>query len=196
MKKVLLAFATILTLSTTAVQAQKIGAGAFVSFARMTGDLGANSGFGFSYGLEGKYFLKPRIAVGLRYQETGVVYKDEGNALDFGVYGNTQYTARGEYFFLTGKFRPFAGLGIGLSSVVTPEITMVDAAGNESVVTPEEKRNNFGIVPSAGFMIGNFGLEANFNVAGKTPKSTAQNVNFGNKSFNFYNISAKYIYTF
>lgn len=184
-----------LVLAVAGVSAQhKIGLGGGLGFARLTGDLGENGGFGFTYGLEGKYFLSPKLAVGAEYNSNVLVYKEESNFIDIGAYGNTQFLAKGEYFLMTKKFRPYVGLGVGLSQIETPEITITTDSGTSTI--PSEKKSNFGIVPRLGFMIGGFGVEFDYNLSGKTPKSEYQNVNAANKSFTYYNIKLKYVYDF
>ena len=176
------------------ISAQKIGLGAGFGFSRLTGELGDNGGFGLMYGLEGSYFLTDKLAVGAEWNRSAIVYKDESDLVDFGAYGNTQLLLKGDYFLLTKKFRPYAGLGLGFSQIVTPEITI--GSGSTSTTIESEKKGNFGIVPRAGFMIGGFGFEFDYSLNGRTPKSENQNVVAADKPFNFYTIKLKYIYDF
>lgn len=189
------AFFLILVVAGVSAQ-HKVGLGAGLGFARLTGDLGENGGFGFTYGLEGKYFLSPKLAVGAEYNSNILVYKEESNLIDIGAYGNSQYLAKGEYFLMNKKFRPYVGLGLGFSQIETPEITITGDDGVSSVAVPAEKKGNFGVVPRLGFMIGGLGVEFDYNFSGKTPKSEYQNVGSANKSFTYYNIKLKYVYDF
>ena len=174
------------------LSAQKIGFGAGLGFARLTGVLGEQGGFGLVYGLEGKYYLNSKIAVGAEYNSAVLVYKEESNFVDVGAYGNTQYLLKGEYYLLTKKFRPYAGLGLGFSQIATPEITI--SSGTSTTTIPSEKKGNFGIVPRLGFMIGGFGFEFDYNLNGRTPKSVDQNVSSADKPFNYYTVKLKYVY--
>jgi outer membrane protein W len=195
MKSKLFSILVVMTLFSVAVNAQnKYGVGASVGFSRLTGDLGKNGGFGFMYGLEGKYYLTEKLAVGLQYNSNALIYKDSSNLLGVGTYGNRQILAFGQYYFTTGKVRPYAGLALGYSGIKTPEITIT--SGTQTSKIASEKKANLGIVPSVGLMIKNFGIEFAYNLSGKTPKSELQNVSSANKPFTFYTFRLKYVAEF
>jgi opacity protein-like surface antigen len=172
----------------------KIGLGAGLGFSRLSGDLGKNGSFGLMYGLEGKYFLTEKFAVGAVYNSSIMAYSEETNFIGIGAYNNLQVLGLAEYFFLTKGFRPYVGLGLGFSQVETPEITI--SSGSTSTTIPSEKKGNFGIAPRLGFMIKNFGIEMAYNMSGRTPKSELQNVASSDKSFNFLTVNLKYVYPF
>jgi hypothetical protein len=197
MNSKLFSILVVMTLFSVAVNAQnKYGVGASVGFSRLTGDLGKNGGFGFMYGLEGKYFLTEKLAVGLQFNSNGLIYKDSINLLGVGTYGNRQVLAFGQYFFTTGKVRPYGALALGYSGIKTPEISTIDSNGGQTLVIPSEKKANLGIVPSVGLMIKNFGIEFAYNLSGKTPKTEYQNVTSANKPFTFYTFRLKYVAEF
>ena len=94
------------------------------------------------------------------------------------------------------KFSPYAGLGLGLSVIETPEFSGVDEFGNEVVLIPSEKKGNFALSPRAGIAIGGFKAEFAYHIAGKTPDSDIINEVVSGQKFNFYTIALKYRYTF
>jgi Outer membrane protein beta-barrel domain len=179
-------------LSCPAFAQHKIGFGGGLGFSRLTGDLGDNGGFGFMYGLEGKYFLTDKLAVGALYNDNILAYSEESNLLGIGSYGNTQVLALAEYFFLTKNFRPYVGVGLGYSQINTPEITIT--SGGQTSTIASEKKGNFGVAPRLGFMLKNFGLEFAYNLSGRTPKSELQNAASGDKKFSFTTFKLKYVY--
>jgi hypothetical protein len=187
----------VLTLSSLAtVSAQrKLGFGAGLGASRLTGDLGSEGSFGLNYYLEGKYFLNEKLAVGLEYNDAAVGYASETATFGVSFYGNNSFFAKGEYFLTTGKVRPYGGLALGLARLSTPEITFTDSNGQSSTIESETK-SNLAVSPRLGLMLGKFGLEFSYNLAGKTPKSTVLNVGTSDKAFNFYSINLKYTYTF
>jgi hypothetical protein len=170
-----------------------LGAGGGVS--RLTGDLGKEGSFGLNYYLEGKYYLTPKLTAGLEYNSAAVGYGNDDSAFGVSFYGNTTVFAKGEYFLTTKKVRPYAAVGIGFSSLETPELSFTDANGNEATIE-SEKKGNLGISPRLGIMLGKFGIEFSYNIAGKTPESTVFNVSSSDKAFNYYAINLKYTYPF
>jgi hypothetical protein len=184
-----------LAMGVTPLMAQKNFAGGVgLGGSKLTGDLGKGGSFGLDYYLEGKYFVKDQLAVGLEYNSAAVGYASPGSLLGISFYGNTSVFAKGEYFFTTGKVRPYAGLGLGVAKLSTPELTFT--SGGKTTTIPEESKINVGISPRIGLMLGNFGVEFNYTLSGKTPKSTVINVVTSDKAFNFYAITLKYIYPF
>lgn len=172
----------------------KIAVGAGLGFCRLTGDLGEQGGLGLTYGLEGKYFLTEKFAAGLLFNRNGLIYKADDNFLSIGNYGNLQVMALAEYFLSTKKVRPYAGLGVGFSRISTPEITI--QSGSQTTTIESEQKGNLGFAPRVGLMLGGFGIEFDYNLSGRTPKSVNQNVSASDKPFNFYAIRLKYVVGF
>jgi hypothetical protein len=172
----------------------KISLGAGLGFGHLTGDLGKEGSLGFSWNLEGNYFLSDKLSAGLLISSNALIYGNKDALFGASVYGGRLILAKADYFFLTKKFRPFVTLGLGGSIISTPEIEIT--SGGQTTTIPSEKKFNLAVSPRFGFMLGNFGFEYGYNICGKTPKSEYQNVTSGNKAFNFYHIVIKYVYPF
>ena len=185
---------SLIFLSFVSISAQKIDFGAGFGYSRLTGELSKDGSFGLMYSLEGSYFLTGKLAVGAEWNRSSVIYKDEESYFDLGAFDNTQLLLKGDYFLLTNKFRPYAGIGIGLSQIVTPAISFLTSSGR--VTLASEKKRNTGIVPRAGFMVGGFGFEFNYSLNGRTATSENRNFSAADKPFNFYTIKLKYVYDF
>jgi len=95
------------------------------------------------------------------------------------------YLAKAEYYFMDNNFSPFAGLGLGLSNIVRPEVLI-----NDVVVLEEKKKVNFALSPRVGFVAGGFHMEFIYNIAGKTPKIE----NEPGRRYNFWSLSLGYRY--
>ena len=182
MKKQFLLLVAIISLSTSVSFAQKFAGGVHLGFSTLKGDL---SGGGLNWILEGKYFVTENLAVGAEYNSS--IMKAKGDLFS-GWYGGKQFLAKAEYFLGDKKVKPYAGLGLGYASVATPEVTV------GTKVYPAIKKGGFGLSPRLGLMLGNFALEFQYNIAGRTPKETG--VAQADKKFNFMTFNVGYIYTF
>lgn len=176
------------------IQAQKIALGAGIGMAKLTGELGEGGSFGLNYFLEGKYFLTDQFNVGLEVNSSGIAFGNEGSVLGVAAYGSREFLAKAEYFFLDSKVTPYAGLGLGLSRISTPEQTYT--INSETTTIPSESKVNLGISPRVGLMLGGFGIEFTYNLAGKTPISEFSNVTASDKTFNYYTVVLKYAFSF
>jgi hypothetical protein len=164
---------------------------------KLSGELGKNGSLGINYLLEGTYFLKDNLAVGLTYDASIIGYKNEGSALGISAYTPVLWQAKVDYYWGSKKIKPYVSFGLGLAKVATPEIQFLDAQGNVTGAIPAEKKWNLAFSPRMGLLLGkHWGLEWAFNVAGKTPMTQYQNVTSGNKSFNFSTFALKYAYKF
>jgi outer membrane protein X len=129
-------------------------------------------GGGVLFSLEPKYSITPNISAGIRAEWAGMakikwVLNEQGQYVDPGdteFKFSGSYLATGDYHFMTSKFRPFAGLGLGAYSVSGANITLSPGA---SGVTPAVKKTNFGFMLRAGFDISHCRLAAEYNFAGK-----------------------------
>ncbi|MDR0753945.1 MAG: porin family protein [Prevotellaceae bacterium] len=120
---------------------------------------------GIQFYLEPKYEVAPQIAVGLRWEGSlfaGV--EQEGQSVDVKL--SSAYMVTGDYYFNNNKFRPFAGLGLGLYSIGAASVTV-----NDQTVEGEAK-NNFGAMIRAGFDISHFRLALSYNYGGKSGDET------------------------
>ncbi|MBK6265079.1 outer membrane beta-barrel protein [Marivirga sp. S37H4] len=165
MKKVLLILVFVAAVST--VKAQE-----FKPFQLYLG-LGytiPTGGGGILFDFEPAYRISDEIAVGLR-MEAALMGRVVGDT-EASISGTTSYTVNGKYYFSNGKFRPYAGVGVGLFSLAS-----VAANGNAAGASAESK---IGFYPRLGFDLGHFNINLDYNII---PSSEAQGVdNNGNET--------------
>jgi outer membrane protein W len=129
---------------------------------------GKGSKAGVVLAIEPKYAINDNITLGLRIEGaiTARGYVDaSGEEFTGDVKASGSYLATGDYYFNTNKFRPFAGLGIGIYSLASASVDMMDE--EETVV---ESGSKFGGAPRVGFEFGHFRTALEYNVVGKTGK--------------------------
>ena len=129
---------------------------------------GKGSKGGVVFAVEPKYAINDNITVGLRIEAAvtarGYV-SDNGEEFSGDVKASGSYLATGDYYFNTNKFRPFAGLGVGIYRLAGASVDM--ATEEEAVV---ETGTKFGGAPRVGFEFGHFRTAVEYNVVGKTGK--------------------------
>ncbi|HVG40972.1 MAG TPA: hypothetical protein VM888_05115 [Chitinophagaceae bacterium] len=163
MKKLL--FCACLLGTTVFVQAQE------TTFKRFKVDLafgyaapsGSGAKGGAIFSVEPKYAVTDNLAVGLRMEGavTARATVDEyGNVVTGDAKASGSYLLTGDYYFTTTKFRPFAGIGVGI----------FQSAAVDDINTAEEVQSgsSFGFTPRVGFELGHFRTAIEYNVAGKT----------------------------
>ena len=181
--------AVVFTVISFGANAQQIGIGAGAGYQAATGDLAENGTLGFLFRLEGNYYINEKIGAGIEYQGGLLAVNTDADDFDLSedALGTGLYLLKGEYFLKEEGFRPYGGLGLGLATYSTPEITV-----NDEVVAKSEKSSSFAISPRVGFDINGFGLEFQYNLTGKQK--------FGSEKtedpFNTWNLALKYIYRF
>ncbi|MDR1591558.1 MAG: hypothetical protein LBS16_01550 [Prevotellaceae bacterium] len=158
MKKLL--FATVFICG-VALSAQAQGFSPF----RVDGGIGY--GLPFTPSLNGGvlFYAEPRfelteyvslpIAVGLRWEGSLFGGANENNV---SLKMSSSYLLTGDYYFTNNKFRPFAGLGLGICHIggVSGNNSGVDGGGN----------SNFGALLRAGFDVAHFRLTLAYNYGG------------------------------
>ena len=129
---------------------------------------GKGSKGGVVFAIEPKYAINDNITLGLRMEAAvtarGYVSAD-GQEFSGDVKASGSYLATGDYYFNTNKFRPFAGLGVGIFSLASASVDMIDE--EEAVV---ESGSKFGAAPRVGFEFGHFRTAVEYNLVGKTGK--------------------------
>ena len=95
----------------------------------------------FGGGIEGNYFVMDNLSVGLEIGFNSFGQKDESG---FSV-SATPIVVKGEYYFLDGDLRPFAGLGLGYYLV-----KMKFDGFPPLIPESDESVNGFGISPRVG----------------------------------------------
>jgi len=172
------------------IEIEKVYAGAGLGFTKLTGDIGEGGSGGLTYFVDGAVYLMPKLAVGVEGNFNLHGYKDANDDLKFRSAG--LYLAKAEYYFMDNNFSPFAGLGLGVANIQRPEVTQIDANGNETVILEEKNKFNLGVSPRVGFVAGGFHMEFIYNLAGKEPSIEG----FETFNYNFWTLSLGYRYIF
>ena len=127
-------------------------------------------GGGVILSFEPKYAVIPNVAVGLRMEAAGMaqvsyeMVNGQVQEVSGSVKLNGSYLLTGDYYFTNEKFRPYAGLGLGIYSLAGAEASSNTTIVNDSNVA---EANNFGFMLRAGFDISHFRLSVEYNIAGK-----------------------------
>ncbi|HYH16656.1 MAG TPA: outer membrane beta-barrel protein [Flavisolibacter sp.] len=133
---------------------------------------GKGSKAGLVFAAEPKYAINDNISLGLRMEAaiTARGYADvEGQRGEAEVKASGSYLATGDYYFNTNKFRPFAGLGIGVYRLAgaSVEVTTEEPTPEEIEIKEDTK---FGGAPRVGFEYGHFRTALEYNIVGKSEK--------------------------
>ena len=99
--------------------------------------------------------LDYKLGVGLTWNTAFLFGADVGN-FDIGLYGLNLYGVKGQWRFLDSKVSPYGALAFGLSRFSTPQISMIDSYGNETIIDKGENKFNLGIRPEIGVDLGGF----------------------------------------
>ncbi len=133
---------------------------------------GKGSKAGFVFAVEPKYAINDNISLGLR-MEAAVMARGfadvEGQTGSVEVKGSGSYLATGDYYFNTNKFRPFAGVGLGIYRVAGAAVNVTEEEPMPEEVEVESE-TRFGGAPRVGFEYGHFRTAIEYNIAGKTGK--------------------------
>jgi hypothetical protein len=130
---------------------------------------GPGSSQGASFGIEPKYSINDQMQIGLRIEAAlmvrGII---DANAASGNVTGIGSYTATGDYYFTTNKFRPFAGIGLGICRTASIAFEVKDPnQGDLQMAIGSETK--FESLIRAGFEYGHGRFALEYNII---PKST------------------------
>jgi len=120
-----------------------------------------SSKFGIGIDFDILYHLEQfenKLGVGVTYNSSFLFSTADG----IGLYGLGLYGVKGHYRFFNSTCSPYGALSLGLGHFATPEITMTDWDGNETVVAKSENAFSFGIRPEIGVELGGFIISAGF----------------------------------
>jgi outer membrane protein W len=112
---------------------------------------------------EPKYAINDNITLGIRFEAAimaRATIDATGQLAETDVKAAASYAFTGDYFFNTNKFRPFAGVGVGLFSVAAAKVDQTTGEVSSG--------NKFGGLPRVGFEFGHFRMALEYNVVGKT----------------------------
>jgi hypothetical protein len=133
---------------------------------------------GVLFYLEPSYRVSDAIAVGLRMEGAvmargTVITGVNSSAADLDVAANGSYTLNGQYYFMNGGFRPFAGMGFGLYSLASTNVKSVSTGNTTTTTSGTEVSGGtkFGFYPRVGFDAGHFSFNIEYNIIPAT-KST------------------------
>lgn len=118
----------------------------------------SDGGGGIAVYLEPGYRINDQILVGLRI-ESAVMAKTVGTQ-EASAKATGSYTINGQYYFSNNKFRPFAGLGVGLFANADVEVS--GSSGSASA------GNGIGFYPRVGFDFGHFNFIFDYNIVPPT----------------------------
>jgi hypothetical protein len=173
MKKLLVGILTLTSLTTMAQETIFKPFKVDVSFGYgIPGGKGAKGGIIFA--VEPKYAIKDEIAVGLRFEgavlaRTSIgAFNSVNGTFEEGsskVSAAGSYLLTGDYYFSNEKFRPFAGVGLGLYRVASAAVSLTTNGEDASSVSGG---NKFGGLIRAGFEAGHFRLGLEYNLIPKT----------------------------
>ncbi len=129
---------------------------------------GYGSGGGVIFTFEPAYRLQDNLSIGLRMEGAAITrgYSQSlanGSSIDVAAIGS--YTVNGQYYFGSGDFRPFAGLGLGLYSLAAVSGSV---SGNSGSVDATAAESKFGFYPRVGFDFHHFSMSADYNVVPPT----------------------------
>lgn len=113
---------------------------------------------GLVYTLDALYHLDSKLGVGLNL--TRAILAGAGGG-DIDLFGMRVIGAKGYYQFRESGFTPYAALTLGMSQLLTPEVTITDSNG-QSVTVPESNGSGFGIMPEFGLSFGKFYVGAQY----------------------------------
>ncbi|MBT3423851.1 MAG: outer membrane beta-barrel protein [Bacteroidetes bacterium] len=104
--------------------------------------------------------LDNKLAVGLMYSGAALIGSEGESFFDFGVYGLALYGIKGQYRLLNPdkSFSPYGSLGLGLSQMSTPDVTV----GTD--VTKGGRAYSLGLRPEIGLDLGGFLISASYFV--------------------------------
>jgi outer membrane protein X len=120
---------------------------------------GSGAKGGVLFAIEPKYSINDNLTFGLRF-EAAVMARASNDLETAEVKASGSYLATGDYYFNTNKFRPFAGVGLGIFNTAAAKVDQ-----NTGTV---ESGSKFGFAPRAGFEFGHFRFALEYNAVGKT----------------------------
>jgi hypothetical protein len=123
---------------------------------------GEGAGGGFLWDVEPAYRVSDELAVGLRIEGALIVrgLSEASDTYSGDIAGISSYTLNGRYYFSNEKFRPYAGLGVGMYSLAAVSFSTT-GGGSAS-------ESKIGFYPRVGFDLGHFNVNIDYNIVGTT----------------------------
>ena len=165
MKKIstVIVLVLLVTLTMQAQDFKKFRVGLGLGYA-MPGGEGAKGGVLVS--VEPGYRVTDKILASLRW-ESALVVRGTATATSFegDIAAIGSFSAVGQYYFMDGSFRPFAGAGPGLFSLAAVSVSGGSGGGSGEEAAAA---NKVGGVIRTGFDAGHFTFCIDYNLIGKT----------------------------
>jgi len=126
--------------------------------------------------LEPAYRINDAIVLGLRLEAAAmarsVVVSSGGTSVvaESEVKANASYSINGQYYFLNGPFRPFAGAGFGLYTLASQTASVSGTGGS---ISASASNNKFGFYPRVGFDMGHLTLQLEYNIIPASSREVA-----------------------
>ena len=117
-----------------------------------------DGGGGVLFDIEPAYRINDDIAVGLRI-ESAAMAKVAGNS-EAKVSASGSYTVNGQYYLGDSKVRPYAGLGFGIYSIASADVSFTQGSEGMSI----GGGSKFGFYPRVGLDIGHFNINIDYNI--------------------------------
>ncbi|MEZ4907057.1 MAG: outer membrane beta-barrel protein [Saprospiraceae bacterium] len=197
MKK--LTFAVIMMiLSITAINAQfeieKVFGGANLGYAKPVGAFNDYAKSGITYNIEAGYKFTDHLFAGVEYNSvlTAALGSEDNLFLDSKLLGVEAYYLKGWYTPLTGKFKPYVALAVGLAHYSEGDYT----DGNGNITTEGGKRLGLGGNLELGIALGGFNLSYSFNLSGKTAKEPVIYPDIESVNITYHRFAIGYLYNF
>lgn len=132
------------------------------------GGSGAKGGVAFS--LEPKYNIVDKLSVGLRMEAAltarGWVAPD-GSSVSASVSAAGSYLATSDYYYTTSFFRAFSGVGTGIYTIASADVTANSQNGSIALAGGTK----FGGMIRSGFDLGHFRFALEYNLIGKSTQT-------------------------
>lgn len=120
---------------------------------------------GIGYYMHPSYYLNDQINVGLKAEWAVIAGADvAGKSVSVSAIGS--YLLTSNYYFSTGKVRPYAGLGLGIYSLGSYDggASTVDFDDdNQVVIGSVDYGSKFGVAPTVGLDMGHFTINLAYN---------------------------------
>lgn len=176
MKKLLFVVVAMLMFGFSSTSFAQIKVGATAGLALPMGDFGEAWKMGFGGGIEGKYFISEKLALGASLGYYAFSAKDIDTDLKSEGASDPSFSimpilATVDYFFTAEGFKPFIGAGVGLFSMKSK--VSVPFFGDVETTSSE-----LGIAPTVGFLYGisdklDFNVNAKYNMIFTEGSSTS-----------------------
>ncbi|MDZ7740802.1 MAG: hypothetical protein U5Q03_03380 [Bacteroidota bacterium] len=181
-KLVTLMIAIVIVVGFSSESKAQLNLGVTAGIALPMGDWSDGYDMGFGGMLEGDYFVKENIAIGLNvgyYIFSGKTETISGVDIDYPNFSIIPVFAKGDYYFATEGFMPYGGIGLGMFMASTEdyETTISYGTYTKKVTVEGASDTKFGFSPHVGFLTGE-----GFKIGAEVAYTIIENANHLNAS--------------